>query len=80
MVKYRRTQRGCCIMEKLILADVKTTYYKVVNGGGETEQKRYRTYEEALRESAKTNGEVVKVTKRMKETIEFEKMGGLVLA
>lgn len=65
-------------MKKLILADVKTSYYKVINGDGFEDKKRFRTYDEAYKESAKTNGQVVKVTKRMKETIEFELMEGLI--
>lgn len=59
---------------KLKLVDVITTYYKVINGDPQFEEKRFFDPEAALAIANSHKGEVVKVSKRTVETIEFEKI------
>lgn len=54
--------------------DLVTTYYKVINGDPQFEEKRFLDPDAAWSIADNHAGEVVKVVKRTVETIEFEKV------
>lgn len=59
--------------QKLTLTDVHSVFYKIINSTSESiEEKRFRDYEVAKNIADQLNGKVVKVTKRMVETMEME--------
>jgi len=61
-------------MKKVILTDVHTIYYQVVDGDKKIEEKRFRDKNIAQRAALKHKGKVIKLTKRMVETLEMEKV------
>jgi hypothetical protein len=61
-------------MKKVILTDVHTIYYQIVDANKNIEEKRYRDEKLAQRVATKHKGRVVKITKRMLETLEMEKV------
>lgn len=58
--------------DEMILADVAVTFYKVVSDEYKDRDKRFRRMEDAIAEAKRSDGKVIKVIKRMRETIEFE--------
>jgi len=61
-------------MKKVILTDLHTIYYQVVDEEGKVEEKRFRNKTMAQRIALKQKGRVIKMTKRMVETLEMEKV------
>lgn len=55
------------------LSDVQSVFYKIINTANEAlEEKRFLDFDSAKTMAEEVKGEVVKVTKRMVETMEME--------
>jgi len=61
-------------MKKLILTDVQSTFYQVVDANIMLDEKRYIDPVLAKQLARRHKGKVLKVTKRMTETLELEKV------
>lgn len=61
-------------MKKVILSDVQSTFYKIIDANIALEEKRYIDPELAKQVAEKHKGKVFKVTKRMTETLEMERV------
>lgn len=61
-------------MTKMILSDVHTTFYKILDANEELADKRFLDLEKAKEIAEKNSVEVFKVTKRITETMEMEKV------
>jgi hypothetical protein len=59
--------------QKFTLTDVQSVFYKIINSANENlEEKRYRDLNVAESLAREVQGKVVKVTKRLVETMEME--------
>lgn len=61
-------------MQKVLLSDVQSTFYKIVDANVELSEKRYIDLDLAKEVASKHKGKVFKVTKRITETLEMEKV------
>lgn len=61
-------------MQKLIITDVQSIFYKIIDANIALEDKRYIDPVIATQIARKHKGRVVKVTKRLTETLEMEKV------
>lgn len=58
---------------QFVLADVQSVFYQIINSSsGVLEDKRFLEAERAKEKVVDSNGQVVKVTKRILETMEME--------
>lgn len=61
-------------MQKVILSDVQSTFYKIIDINEELSDKRFIDLDKAVEIAQRNKSEVFKVTKRITETIEMEKV------